>query len=269
MAYTLKNTGIATNLTHCIAVDEGGTTVKDFVTSNSLSWVDYTDAATSSDIGTQAWNGTTRYYARTTSTESGNPSPTARFLKFTTAAVTFGLRANQTSASTTFIALDLIGTQTPALSYNDAIIGAASADFIGVNYNDRKWISLNSSSYIKSTNTAASGNTSLAFVSPANPTPWKLYINGAEDTTASIVESLSTTNFSASYIGRRTNQILSFVSAKYFLVAQFNTALSASDISSLNSDWFGTLFNTPSAPVITDATRKYGTQGYLTTIITL
>lgn len=62
MAYTLKSTGIATNLTMCLMVDEDGTTIKEFVnaTVNSQKTVD-----SGVTISEESWKGTTRKFFAT------------------------------------------------------------------------------------------------------------------------------------------------------------------------------------------------------------
>jgi hypothetical protein len=57
LAYTLKTTGIATKLIACVAVDEDGTTVKDFVSGNSIT---HNASIAAPRTGTSAWKGTTR-----------------------------------------------------------------------------------------------------------------------------------------------------------------------------------------------------------------
>lgn len=62
MAYTLKTTGIATKLLACIAVDEDGTTVKDFVSGNTGT---YNASIAAPKTGTATWKGVTRSWFKT------------------------------------------------------------------------------------------------------------------------------------------------------------------------------------------------------------
>ena len=58
MAFTLKTTGIATGLVALVAVDEDGTTVKEFVSSDVNSNMTLTNVS----VGAGSWKGTTRGY---------------------------------------------------------------------------------------------------------------------------------------------------------------------------------------------------------------
>lgn len=62
MAYTLKTTGIATKLIACIAVDEDGTTVKDFVSGNTGT---HHASIAAPKTGVATWKGTNRNWFKT------------------------------------------------------------------------------------------------------------------------------------------------------------------------------------------------------------
>jgi hypothetical protein len=61
MAYTLKSSGIATNLVVCVGVDEDGTTIKDFVGSTIT-----LGTGVAASVATGSWKGTSRNYFATT-----------------------------------------------------------------------------------------------------------------------------------------------------------------------------------------------------------
>lgn len=71
MAYTLKATGIATNLIFCVAVDSDGTTIKEFVSSD----VDANKSlgtGVSAGVGASTWKGSSRGYFPTLTNGSTN-----------------------------------------------------------------------------------------------------------------------------------------------------------------------------------------------------
>ena len=65
MAYTLKTSGLATKLIVCVAVDEDGTTIKDFK-GNAVTL----DTGVAASVATATWKGTNRKYFVTTANGS-------------------------------------------------------------------------------------------------------------------------------------------------------------------------------------------------------
>lgn len=62
MAYSLKTTGLATSLVMCLAVDEDGTTIREFVSTTVDSQKTVDSGVTT---GSESWKGTSRYYFTT------------------------------------------------------------------------------------------------------------------------------------------------------------------------------------------------------------
>jgi len=69
MAHTLKTSGLATDLVFCLAVDQDGTTVKEFVSSSVNTDMTVDGSVTT---GSSSWKGTSRGYFETSSNGTFN-----------------------------------------------------------------------------------------------------------------------------------------------------------------------------------------------------
>lgn len=233
MAYQLKTTGIAANCTMCIAVDPDTSTVKDFASSSVTA--DMTVGANVT-IGSQAWDGVTRYYWRT-----GSGTADADFVKFGTTKPWVGVDASHVTQT-----LVCIG----------AVAGAGTTRVFG---ND-------STDYFASANTTAGGNTyPTLYMGSTNLTGgWAQLSAGtkcifgasvvrgttrtifsAVDTDAAMTTSTAafgtpTAYYALTYVNRR-NDSSSHLQDKTHAILAFSTALSEAEWDTLRDDWFGTL----------------------------
>lgn len=235
--YTLKTSGIATNLIHCLGVENG--VVKDFTGNSTITgWVDDSDVATSSSVGSAQWRSAT---SNSSSHEyfvtSGNARP-----KFGTQP-TFGLGTSRSL----FIAFqDSGGNSGEALNQNRYIIGSGTLSYArGANYGGVFICAINSGTIAigptVNLDYAFTGQKDFLFSTTGAGGNGSLYLDGSIDSGASITSNNVLNTFQSPYIGCRETRANAFV-GRIYLIAQFDTDISAS-AASLSADWFGTLFD--------------------------
>jgi hypothetical protein len=248
MAYTLKTSGIATNLVFCIAVDEDGTTIKEWVSSN----VD-TNKTVHANVttGASTWKGTSRGYFETFGSGASPqsvefPSPHRPTWDVRGAGSGGGNGGAIFMAVAGASALSSTGN---ASWVTDAgaipVLGRTSAAGTG-------YVKLN-----ETTNTTRIGDSEVApidgttkwatlcnystFESPG----WWIYhgLESASDLTldASGNDAGTATTITFRSVGGATG--FGTAPAKFHIVAAFDKTLDSTERESLFDDWFGTLFD--------------------------
>jgi hypothetical protein len=236
MAYTLKSTGIATSLVMCVAVDEDGTTVKEFVSSSVN-----TDMTVHADVvkSTSSWKGVTRGYFETLANGSTNFR-----------GITFGTNKpayDAGSGNPTSVFFAVAGMQ-------DGGSGTAAGDAMVARSTGSPIASRNSSDKLNEGMSTTAGSTSLPTDNSTKFSAGVVHNFGgtnrffyglesgslATDGTASDPSSGGNTRLVGGIGG-----IASFGNqpAKYHIVAMFQAELSTAEFQSLHDDWFGTLFD--------------------------
>lgn len=234
MAYTLKASGIATNLVMCVAVDSDGTTVKEFVSSD----VNSNKTMTGVTTGAALWKGTSRGYFVVSGT-TGAPNcvefpsghrPTWDISGSNTGSVFVAL-SGSTNLSGAFV-VDTNGA---------GMLGRASGTVLTMNGIGR----------LGTTTPPSDGTTKwCGGGNYRNGGAYQIYYS-PESNSSSLTPDNSGTDpttgqaFSITGVGGSTG--LSVAPANYHIAALFNTALSDGQMQSLRDDWFGTLFNVSGA----------------------
>ena len=245
MAFTLKTSGLATLLSVCVAVDEDGTTIKEFVSPT----VDSNKAVSGSvTLGAKNWKSVSRGFFETTA----NGAFDFNGIKWT----------NGTGGVTDFA------------DGNGASIFCAFAGS-GIGNNDKYWVSFINDRQGLRVN--SSGKANLNFGSPTsaasattiptdNSTSFSVGANydGTGSGTSEIFYGLESGSLASDGTGTNANQggnvPLTGIGgpgdgngnqpAKYHLVTVFTRKLTLVEMQSLHNDWAGTLFDN-SAPTPT------------------
>ncbi len=244
MAYSLKTTGIATNLLMCVAVDEDGTTVKEFVSADVNTNKTTTGVTTSS----ATWKGTSRGYFVVSGT-SGSPNCVqfpathrpAWAVSDTDGGAIFMALSGSTNASGTFVIDD-----------NGAgMLGRAAGTVLTMNGGGRSGTTTPPSD---GTTKWSGGGNYHAF------TDWQIYYglesgSLAQDATGSDAGTAATLNITG--VGGWAG--FSVAPANYHIAAIFNRTLTLVEMQSLHNDWFGTLFAAPAVITATVTLTSDGT----------
>lgn len=245
MALTLKASGIATNLVACVAVDDDGTTVKDFVSGNTIAL----DTGVAASVATGSWksisspkyfvttaNGTFDFNGvRWTGTvpaldETDGDGVSAWFAcngagvmgpgfaaAFVEISDTFGLAKGLRRVGTAdnHGMFDSGGGTLAATATNLPVDGTTQFSF-GANY---VWNSSTEVFYGLETGSLASDGTAGA--------------DGGFGAATAAVRTIGGTSGSGSQ------------PLKPYIVCVFNRTLTTGEMQSLHNDWFGTLFDAP------------------------
>lgn len=248
MAYQLKTTGIAANVTMMIAVDPDTGTVKDFasagVTADLLVGANVTTAS-------QTWDGVTRHYFR-----NGAGTADADFVKFGTTKPNWTCNASGQQRTVVFIGeaagayVRLFGKDSSGyFSGQNGASGGASYPFvIGCGYTTN----------VTGGNAALSSGDKAIFGFSLDHSnsgfSYSSLHDSASMTKVDVGAPTSTnagSNFDLSYVGRRADSTGNNRD-KIHAVLIFNTALSEAQWDTLRDDWFGTLLESAAGGATSD-----------------
>jgi hypothetical protein len=236
MSYTLKSSGIATNLTLCIAVDSDGTTIKEFVSNLTLT----IDSGVTRGSGT--WKGNSRGYFTTNSSVTPISVVTGPTMSFTAPGV--GLFCACSGMT--------VGTGAGGYMYSiydgtgdDRGLGRASASSSGT------WIFSGATKQAGGTALPTNGTTKFSYGGNYVAGGQKTIYYGLESGSLASDGTATDSDFPGQFIpnsfGGKTG--LGNAPGNYHVMACFNKALSLAEMQSLHgdgsNDWFSTLFNAP------------------------
>jgi hypothetical protein len=231
VAYTLKSSGLATDLLMCVAIDEDGTTVREFVSSD----VNTNMTLTSVTTGSSTWKSVSRGYFVCTA-DGGAQYFGPKFASGHRPAI------NAAGITGVFIAFasHSVGNNTEAMSeWASGIIVARSSG----------------GKFQMSTGGGAVGNTTLPtggtkFSVGANHTAFVLnaFFYGAESGSlaadgSSVDPGFGTGSLDVAGIGGGAGQGNS--PGSYHIFCYFDRALTEAEYQTLHDDWFGVLFDAP------------------------
>jgi hypothetical protein len=242
MAYTLKASGIATNLVMCRAVDEDGTTIKEFVNSGVNSNKTTTGVTTNS----ATWKGVSRGYF-TTSGAGGSPN-SVQFASGNRPA--WAVSDGDGGAAFFAVSGSSAGAAgaNPFLLIDDnaaAILGAAGAGL---------YLNGGAAGRIGATSVPTNGTTKWSGGANYHAfTSWHIFYglesgSLAQDATNTDAGTATTINITG--VGGWTG--FGSGPANYHLMALFNRTLILDEMQSLHDDWFGTLFDAPASGITFD-----------------
>jgi hypothetical protein len=238
MAYTLKASGIATNLTFCFAIDSDGTTPKEFVSSDVDTNKTY-DTGVLASVAAATWKSVSRGYLVTTSNGA---------FDFNGVRFASGHRPS----------MDTSGSSSCFFACNGASAGSTVKTFFGDD-STNSYVARNSTDKgvlvvgartagnAGTTSLPTDGTTKFSFgVSNDNASAGKVYYYGLES--GSLAADGGTTgdngfgsNVNIHAIGGAAGQ--GNQPFKPFICARFNRVLTLTEFQSLHDDWFGTLFD--------------------------
>jgi len=238
MAYTLKASGIATSLVMCVAVDEDGSTIKEFV-SPTVDAAKTLETGVAASIGTSSWKSVSRSYFQTLA------NGTYDFYGITFGATKPAFDSGNTHPFSVYAVCAGAGTRSG--NQDDMIqAGQVSRRILSISATDHQLIF--NAANVGTTTIPSDGTTKFSmggsFVNSGNV---KLYY-GLES--GSLAQD-GTTQTDAGY-GGNGQTILSIggdrtsggkTPGKWHLVAMFQAELSLSDFQALHTDWVGTLFD--------------------------
>lgn len=238
MAYTLKTSGIATNLVACVGVDDDNT-IKDFK-GNAISL----DTGVAASVATGSWKGTARKYFVTTANGSFNFN---------------GVRWNATQPT---VAGDDSDGQSVfvALHANNASNDDASMVLIGTGIGNRTGLFVNSStkaSYNPGGGTQAVSTTTIPTDNSTKFSIGSNYKGGGGSGGSEIFYGLEsgslasdgTAAYDGGFGGSRSIYAIGGTDGwgknpcSPYIVCVFDKQLSLAEMQSLHDDWFGTLFD--------------------------
>lgn len=244
MAYTLKGTGLATKLVFCIAVDDDGTTVKEFVSStvNSTKVVD-----TAVSVGSSTWKGTTRGWFQTKNGQSPKDA------QYDFEGVTFVTNL-PTAAMTSGAGLSIFAACAGASAGtgDGAIAWMSSTDRLRRSATNKlEWyLSSGVRGGASTTSLPTDGTTKFSFAASYLDNVTTAFYYGLESGNLGADGGANPSNFGSSttwqQIGGADGQ--GSAPGKWHIICAFNEDLSETDFDSLHDDWFGTLFDAPPAP---------------------
>jgi hypothetical protein len=259
MAYTLKTSGIATNLLMCLAVDSDGTTIKEWVSSD----VNTNKTTTGVTTGSATWKGTSRgYFVVSGSGASPNsvqfPSGHRPVWNVTGA-------GGAGDGGAVFVAMNSFtgaGAGTYPFLIDDSANNTFGADGpsnkIVVNGTGRSSSTVPTNWTNGSTKFSAGAN----YITFDNP-GWYIY-HGLESGSLSLdvtggSDAGTATNISITGVGGWTGFYTG--PGNYHLVALFDRTLTTVEMQSLHDDWFSTLFDAGGGPVTVGASGSALTPG--------
>lgn len=230
MAFQLKTTGLGPKCVMCIAVDEDGTTIKDFASALVTS----TMTTTGVTVGTGSWKGTSRKYFDV------NP-----------AYIAFG--ANKPARSDPLTAFAAAHEVTQK-GYYGALLGASSQAYFG----HLAWLRQglvggggNNLSESPTVVDAAYPTGKHSFAASYHTVSGGLTYQGPESGATTNVGNNNTPGYgftiNPAYIGLSQQASDQFLKGKYYVVAMFNQVLTQAEQEALHADPVGALLET-SAP---------------------
>lgn len=233
MAYTLKTTGIATNLVVCVGVDDDGT-IKDFK-ANAITL----GTGVAASVATGSWKGTSRQYFVTTA----NGGTDFNGVRWSSPPVVDNTDADGMSI---FIALHGASARSgngPFVTY-----GTAGTSFNGLITDPNKLgLYLGAFKALTTTTVPSDGTTKWSFGTNYKSNSDSEAFYGLEsgslssEATAGSDGGFGSSTHALYNIGGSTGQ--GNQPASFYLVAVFNKKLSLAEMQSLHDDWFGTLFD--------------------------
>ncbi len=236
MAYQLRSTGLATSLTMCLAVDEDGTTIREFV-NPTVDAQKTVDAGVT--VGSENWKGTPRGYFATTS----NGAFDFHGIRFGTTRPPW--EPADGDGCTIFGACAAMGAGNSSGNY----FLHASSDTQSI---VRDWTAApNSAAFRFYDGLRGKGNTALpndgtsfSFAVAYNATSANWYFGLESGSLAadgtSTGNSGYTANSTVAYVGGWPGQ--GYQAASWHLLCIFNRTLTLEELQSLHDDWFNVLF---------------------------
>lgn len=244
MAYTLKASGLATKLVFCLAVDDDGTTVKEFV-SSSVNGTKVVDAQVA--VGSSTWKGVTRGWFQTKNGQSPKDS------QYDFEGVTFVTNlptAGMTSGGGLSIFAACAGAS--AGTGDGAIAWMSSSDRLRrSSTNKLEWyLSAGVRGGASTTSLPTDGTTKFSFAASYLDNVTTAFYYGLESGNLGADGGANPSNFGSGttwqQIGGADGQ--GSAPGKWHIICAFNEDLSETDFDSLHDDWFGTLFDAPAVP---------------------
>jgi hypothetical protein len=238
MAYTLKTSGLATSLISCLAVDSDGT-VKDFAApAVACSWVDAADAAASPDVGSAQWRAATsnsslhRYFTTGSNKfiKFGATKPVIELGGARSVVIACRNPARNVTVASYLMAAASVPPRLGATAYGYWLYQQDYGKSIG---------GTDAPLYLDATNT---GQHLISFCMNG-VTAGAIYKNATAGASPGLGLNATPAAMAPGYIGRGDAAAASYLAGDWFMIACFNTYLSAGDVSALNDDWFGTLFD--------------------------
>ena len=246
MPYTLKSTGLATSLVICVGIDSDGTTIKDFVSNRTLSYV----SGHTPTVSSATWKGTSRGYFTT----SGDGSFTPYGITFTAPTINYG-----GSGLAAFIAFSGASAATGSTGY-DYAIGDSSNSF-GLSRTSLSgplsWcFSGNPQPGTGATSLPTNGTTKFSigssFLAGGTITIYYGLESGSLASDGSGTDINVPSNWLPNNIGGDAG--LGAQPGNYHIACAFNRVLTLAEMQSLHgdgtNDWFSTLFNSGAADTL-------------------
>jgi hypothetical protein len=241
MAYTLKTSGLATALSFCVAVDEDGTTVREFVSSTVNGTMTLTNVA----VGSATWKGVSRGHFSSAANGSFNYFGPKFVTNKPSIPDAFGL----------FLAFNSRSAPSGTRTLIEGVEGSNTGALAEINAAGRLFATRGG---------GAIGNTAL----PTGATKFSCGHNHAYNVANDFFYGLESGSGAADGTGADAGwgagtTVVSGIGGcagqgnspgQYFIVAGFNRRLTTAEYQSLHDDWFGVLFESAVAnapPVIT------------------
>ena len=259
MAYTLKASGLATNLIACVAVDQDGTTIKDFVGSAIT-----LGTGVAASVSTATWKGVSRGTFATTANGSFN----FHGVTWNTPPSVVEDDADGMSVFAAFAGSSANSNNSPWVQ-----IGAGNTSNTGLAAVTGK------ATYSVSGGTRAQTTTNIPTDGTTKFAVGVTYRSGASSAALYGLESGSMSQEASAgsdggFGGSRTLHQLGGAAgngnqpARYFIACVFNRILTTAEMQSLHDDWFGVLFDAPVGTVLSAPTVVSTGNGIATVRVT-
>jgi len=245
MAYTLKTSGIATKLIACVAVDEDGVTVKDFVSGNSIT---HNASIAAPVVGSATWKGVSRGHFKT---DYGGDIFTPRGVLWNATQPNLPVGSGGNGISFFVAVAGLVETSNQYLwqistdannclkldGTNKPLWRAGSTDFPAAN---TAWAASTKFSYGLNVKYNTAGNSHFYGLESGSLAADGTFTEGGFGSSGPL-------NLFGGAAGNGSCR------GNYHIAAFFShaTLLTLAEMQSLHDDWFGTLFDVPAPPMPT------------------
>jgi hypothetical protein len=234
MAYTLKTTGLATKLIACVAVDEDGTTVKDFVNGNTIT---HNADIANPKTGTATWKGTSRGWFKT---DQGAEYYNPRGVTWQTTEVI------PAAGFAFWCAVNSLTDTASAILWGQS---GGNDNNYRTNASGQPLMRVGATDQTASTQALAAGTKLSIGMNFKNNASGQAHFHGLESGDLSQINTFAVddwmTNFNLGEFGGISGQ--ASMRGQYFIACWFSDTdgLTESEFDSLHDDWFNTLFEAP------------------------